>query len=81
MTNPEIECPDCGGMGFTVITVPACCMGSDWECGGRGCTGPIQDQEQEGCAACQAIGYRPMTDDERDERAEREDMERNGHNG
>ena len=29
------------------------------------------------CPVCNGTGYRPMTDDERDELAEREDMERN----
>jgi len=33
------------------------------------------------CGECMNYGYRPMTDDERDERAEQEDMERNAGNG
>ena len=53
MTNPEIECPDCGGEGFSLFPTILC------------------------CTACEGTGYRPMTDDERDDRAEREDMERN----
>lgn len=52
-TVPKVEerepCPNCDDLGYTVRSVPRCCGGSDWECGASGCTGPIEDYEQEQC--------------------------------
>jgi hypothetical protein len=61
---PSARCPDCCGDGWVVgIGVEmreGCCGGSDWECGGRGCTGPVAIQEQvqiqEQCEACWGTG-------------------------
>lgn len=52
----EQRCPECDGMGWTIGVEPRCCGRSDWECGGRGCTGPEPEQVQEPCAACQGTG-------------------------
>lgn len=56
----RVACPECGGEGWTqgVDYEDRCCGGSDWECGARGCTGPIQEQvpTQEPCQACRGEG-------------------------
>jgi hypothetical protein len=51
------ECPECGGAGWTVGTDTRCCGRSDYECGGRGCTGPEPEQVQEQCEYCQGSGF------------------------
>lgn len=60
MMSEQFTCPDCNGQGWypVPVSVTRCCGGSDWECGGRGCTGPVQDweQEQEQCERCFATG-------------------------
>lgn len=56
MNRAEKACPECDGCGWIVITVPACCRRSEWECGGRGCTGPEPEQAQDSCPACQGTG-------------------------
>ncbi len=43
------QCPNCEGVGWTVDVQPRCCNGLNWECGGRGCTGPEQEQVQVEC--------------------------------
>jgi len=57
MTNPEIECPECEGLGWDVKPTPG---------GGT---------ESVVCFHC-SYGYRPMTDDAMNDRAEQEDIER-----
>lgn len=54
--SPAHQCPECDGNGWIAVEVPRCCGRSEWECGGRGCTGPEPDQEQEQCALCQGTG-------------------------
>lgn len=79
------DCPECDGLGWTGVTQPRCCGRSDWECGGRGCTGPEPELVQEQCEYCRGSGT--VEDDEEevppfdegpasvDERAERQDAE------
>ena len=54
------ECNSCGGEGWTpgYTAEPACCMGSPWECGAEGCTGPVamQVETQDQCEACGGSG-------------------------
>ena len=52
----EQPCSDCEGKGWHAVASPRCCGRSDWECGGRGCTGPEPEWEQEQCEACQGTG-------------------------
>lgn len=58
--HEEYTCPDCDGQGWYVATgyESGCCGGSDWECGARGCTGPIQIEVpiQEQCERCLGTG-------------------------
>jgi hypothetical protein len=57
-------CPECDGCGWVigvgVELEDRCCGMSDWECGGRGCTGPrqeqVQVQVQELCERCHGAG-------------------------
>jgi hypothetical protein len=60
MTVSATPCPECGGEGWTPVpvAVPRCCGGSEWECGGMGCTGPEQEweQQQEQCEYCRGSG-------------------------
>lgn len=48
MTERE-PCPGCGDLGYTVEGGYRCCGGSEWECGARGCTGPIIEEQQVEC--------------------------------
>lgn len=54
------KCPECCGDGWVVSIVleAECCHGSDWECGARGCTGPVpvEVHAQEQCEACEGSG-------------------------
>lgn len=52
-----VECPECDGQGWIGKSVPRCCGGSDWECGASGCTGPIEECEQEQCEYCRGSGH------------------------
>lgn len=58
------RCPDCAGDGWVlgVGTDTECCGGSEYECGGRGCTGPqeVQVQVQEPCERCRGTGEIPV---------------------
>lgn len=49
MSAPDPGCGNCGGEGWTVVVVPRCCGRAEYECGGRGCTGPEPEEEQERC--------------------------------
>lgn len=73
-TDTEIECMDCAGDGWVVgyNLEAGCCGGSQWECGGRGCTGaiPIEVQVRQECEACEGTGFRAPTADELDNAAE-----------
>lgn len=54
--NPNMDeapCPECNGAGsFECMN---CCGGSSWECGGRGCTGPVPDGWF--CHVCNGNGF------------------------
>lgn len=50
-------CGVCTGDGWVIGTETRCCGGSEYECGGRGCTGPEPEQVQEQCEACGGTGY------------------------
>jgi hypothetical protein len=52
-------CPECAGDGWIVDVDAECCGRSDWECGGRGCTGPEQVQVQVQCLYCGGSGEVP----------------------
>ncbi len=56
----EFTCPDCDGEGWVQETdcEDHCCGGSDWECGARGCTGPVQEMIpiQVQCERCLGTG-------------------------
>lgn len=56
MTKTCGTCPECTGVGWIAVSVNRCCGRSEWECGGRGCVGPVEDQEQEPCFTCQGSG-------------------------
>lgn len=56
MTVEPQPCPECDGLGWIAVAAPRCCQRSEWECGGRGCTGPEPDQEQEQCEFCRGSG-------------------------
>ncbi len=58
------QCPECGGAGWVVGSETICCGRSDWECGGRGCSGPEQGQVQEGCEYCRGEGVLPRSPDQ-----------------
>lgn len=49
-------CPGCGGDGHVGQIQHGCCGLSQWECGGRGCTGPVPVNEQIQCRQCQGTG-------------------------
>jgi DnaJ-class molecular chaperone len=50
------DCPHCNGDGWIVEVEPRCCQGSDYECGGRGCIGPLPEQVQAQCPGCDGTG-------------------------
>lgn len=52
----ERDCPECDGRGWVSVTVSRCCSRSEYECGGRGCTGPEPEEEQDGCSFCRGFG-------------------------
>lgn len=47
-------CSRCNGSGVDPVPGMECCRGSDWECGARGCTGPVPIQEP--CRRCGGCG-------------------------
>ena len=53
-------CETCGGTGLIEIQVPhmECCQRAEFECGGRGCTGPIESShlDQDYCHDCHGTG-------------------------
>lgn len=55
-SEATFDCPECGGLGW--FAANGCCGRSDWECGGRGCTGPVMVQEQ--CMSCGGCGQIPF---------------------
>lgn len=61
--DAEVTCPECEGEGWVVGigTDYQCCGGSEWECGGAGCYGPmpVQIQEQDCCPMCGGHGSVP----------------------
>ena len=52
----DATCPDCNGDGWIAVSVPRCCQRAEYDCGGRGCVGPYEEQEQEPCVSCQGSG-------------------------
>ncbi len=46
------KCPYCEGNGWYPGEEAACCQRFEWECGGRGCSGPVQVQTQVQCERC-----------------------------
>lgn len=52
----EAQCPHCGGEGFFAEGGQRCCGNAEWECGGRGCTGPFDDYQQVLCEGCNGTG-------------------------
>lgn len=53
-------CPDCDGKGYQIHGEAACCgQAVNWECGGRGCTGPYETPVQFECEGCQGTGTDP----------------------
>jgi DnaJ-class molecular chaperone len=55
LRSPDL-CPECDGAGWVPGIETRCCGRSDWECGGRGCTGPEPEQVQEQCEYCRGSG-------------------------
>lgn len=53
----EVLCGRCQGSGTDPHWRAVCCQRSDWECGGRGCTGP--EPMQEPCQDCGGYGKVP----------------------
>lgn len=58
--TPEIECPDCDGNGEIV---------TDWERYMHSLPGDKGDEAVADCPNCDGRGWRPMTDEERDNAA------------
>lgn len=56
MDLDQVDCPHCDGLGWHGETQAECCNNSNWECGGRGCTGPEPVHVQVQCQACDATG-------------------------
>jgi len=61
----EIECSECDGAGFMMVTR---CCGYALQCGAC-CGNGIDDQDP--CITCQGTGWRAMTPDEEADAAER----------
>lgn len=51
-----IECRHCDGVGWIVDVDTRCCGRSEYECGGRGCTGAEPEQIQLQCECCGGTG-------------------------
>lgn len=45
-------CPYCDGLGGHEAGGQVCCGNAEWECGARGCTGPIDHRYLEQCEGC-----------------------------
>lgn len=54
------QCRECNGFGVDPEPIAVCCAQSEFECGGRGCTGP--DADQQPCRRCGGEGYVPARD-------------------
>lgn len=52
-------CPTCNGQGWSNASEMKCCHGSNWACGGRGCTGPVERHVEAQCGDCLGSGVIP----------------------
>jgi hypothetical protein len=59
-------CEICEGRGWLSVPISEtrCCYRAEHECGGRGCTGPVEEmvEGQDMCWACRGTGEAPTAD-------------------